>query len=287
MLLPWNQSWKKRWNQTNAVVCGASAGLGAQLARSIATTNPACLSLIARRVEPLQDLRESIQGDSPETRIEIFTADACSRESLNEAATQIKTNVGNTDLCINAVGRSERGTILDLSVEQTRESFDLNVVSALNCIQCFHSGMKSRNSSLVLIGSLASLFAPRFLGSYAIAKHGLAALAQQARLELAQEQISVTLACPGPIAREDAGTRYASLQSGDATQTSSIPKESLKPGGGAKIKGLDPIHLAEEILQAAALRQRLLIRPRKAYLLNAITALSPSLGDRILRNRTS
>ncbi|MFN3191573.1 MAG: SDR family NAD(P)-dependent oxidoreductase [Aureliella sp.] len=289
MPLPWNQTWKSRWNQANVVVCGASAGLGANLARRVALAEPASLSLIARRIAPLHELRDSIQKDFPKVEISVFAADACDRESLAEAAGHIESDVGGTDLCINAVGKSERGTILELSSPQVRECFEVNVVSALNCTQSFFPGLKNRNSTLVLIGSLASLFAPRFLGSYAIAKHGLAAFAQQARLELAQDQISVMLACPGPIARADAGTRYATTASNqeDSATIKGVPMESLQPGGGAKIKGLDPDQLADEILQAAAAGRKRLIRPRKAYWLNAIAAISPSLGDRILRSRTS
>lgn len=140
---------------------------------------------------------------------------------------------------------------------------------------------RSVSATIVLVGSLASLFAPRFLGAYAIAKHGLAALAQQARLELAEEGIHVLLACPGPITRDDGGTRYDQLaRDGD------LPEAVRQPGGGAKVRGLDPQRLVRDILTAAATKQSRIIRPRKAQWLHWLSAISCSWGDRLLRKNS-
>jgi uncharacterized protein len=124
------------------------------------------------------------------------------------------------------------------------------------------------------------------LGGYAIAKHGLAALAQQARLELAEEGIHVLLACPGPIAREDSGTRYDHLARDPHSPNQDLPEAMRQPGGGAKVRGLEPQQLVRDILQAAAHKQPRIIRPRKAQWLHWVSALSGSLGDRLLRKNS-
>jgi len=141
--------------------------------------------------------------------------------------------------------------------------------------------LKQTQGCGVLIGSLASLFAPRFLGGYAVAKHGLAALAQQARLEFLEDNVHVMLACPGPIQRSDAGSRYSADTQDD------LPASALQPGGGARVKGLEPSKLAQKILIAAGKRKRRIVLPRSALLLHWISSLSPSLGEAILRRKTS
>ncbi len=181
---------------------------------------------------------------------------------------------------VNAVGASDRGNVLGLKAQRLEELMRANVIAPLLATQSLHRLM-SPSSTIVNIGSLASLFSPSYLGGYSIAKHGLRALTQQMRLELAERGIHVMLVCPGPIARGDTGHRYAHLESAAA-----IPKEALQGGGGAKIKGLDPQVLARDILIAAKARKLEIIRPRKARLLLILSAIWPRLGESILKKKT-
>ncbi len=187
---------------------------------------------------------------------------------------------GRVDGSLTETGRSARST------EETGRSAGATEETGRSASATEETGRSvgatgETGSSIVLIGSLASLFAPRFLGGYAIAKHGLAALAQQARLELADEGIHVLLACPGPIAREDSGARYDQL-----TRDLDLPEAVRQAGGGAKIRGLDPAPLVRDILNAAAAKQPRIIRPRKAQWLLRLSATSCTWGDRLLRRNS-
>lgn len=270
----------KYWHDRRVVLCGASAGLGLQLGIELAKAQPSSVNLIGRNLEPLQLAQQQLQALAPRCNIECSTVDVCDIESLQETAQRIAADQP-IDLMINAVGMSSRGSLLSCTADELEEQFRVNVISALHCLQAFHPMLKQAGGCGVLIGSLASLFAPRFLGGYAVAKHGLAALAQQARLEMQEDGVHVMLACPGPIQRPDAGTRY------NADTTSDLPASALQPGGGAKVKGLDPVNLAQEILVAAGKRKRRMVRPRSALLLHWISSISPSMGEAILRRKTS
>ena len=267
------------WQSKTAVVCGASAGLGHALAEQLLQVRVGRLVVLARGPAVLE-ASQRWADEFTETEVTGLTTDVCDIKQLNESAKSIQTRMGEVDLIINAVGRSDRGTLTELNPERLQDLFDVNVVSSLNVLQHLGPLLRRPNGKLVLIGSLASLFAPRFLGGYAIAKHALAGLAQQARLELAEQGIDVTLVCPGPIARVDAGQRYADTNEG-------LPAAALQPGGGAQIKGLDGPVLARQILRAAAKGQPILVRPRSARLLWTVSSLSPALGDWILRKKTS
>jgi hypothetical protein len=87
------------------------------------------------------------------------------------------------------------------------------------------------------------------------------------------------LVLPGPIAREDAGVRYAS-------QAADLPANARQPGGGVKLKGIDPAKLARRILRACERRRPELVVPARARLLFTLQQLSPRLGDWILRRMT-
>lgn len=238
--------------------------------------------MVARDSTRLNAARSQIVQQIPTAQVFTVSGDMADGDSASRVAEEIKQRFSQLDLVINAVGQSDRGSIDKLSSTHMLDLVRINVGSSLNAIQQFTPLLKPARGVVVLIGSLSSHFAPRFLGSYAIAKHGLAALAQQARLELASEGVHVLLVSPGPIAREDAGHRY-----NNSAQAADLPPEALKSGGGAKVKGLDPVQLVDEILAAAARRKKVVILPRKARLLLLASAISPSLGDLLLRKFTT
>ncbi len=279
------------WKDKSAIVCGASAGLGRVLANQLAEQQVRRLALVARSKENLQTLRSELLLKHPQMSIDCLTADLCQRDQVQQVAEHIQQQFGSLDLVIQAVGQSDRGRLLDLTGQRMQELLSANVLASLHAIQVFSPLMgpvatpadraQSKPGTIVLIGSLASLFAPRYLGGYAIAKHALAALAQQARLELADQGLHVMLACPGPIARNDSGQRYK-----DLTQNTDLPDSARQPGGGARVRGLNAQRLAGDILAAAARRSPLLIRPRRAQVLHWLSALSCRLGDRLLRKNS-
>ena len=130
------------------------------------------------------------------------------------------------------------------------------------------------------MGSLASKSAAKFMGPYATSKFALAGFNHQLRLEMAEAGVHVMLVCPGPIAREDAGTRYTQ-------QVTDLPKSAAKAGAGVKIKSLDPQSLAVAVLNGCEKRQTEIVVPGKARLLFAIAQLSGAWGDWVLRRFTS
>lgn len=268
------------WSGKSAVVVGASAGLGCALAEELAREGAGRLVLVARGIERLQQLGLEFTQSWPATQTISCAADVTTAAGAHEVANAIGSSLPSLDLLINAVGRSDRGTALKLLPERIEELMHANVYGPLRVVQAVRSQLHS-GSVIVNIGSLSSHFAPRHLGGYSIAKHGLRALTQQLRLELREHGIHVMLACPGPIARTESGSRYASLASaGD------IPAEALHGGGGAKLKGLEQGQLARDILRAASMRQLELIRPRKARWLIWLVALCPSWGELVLRRMT-
>lgn len=269
------------WSSKTAVICGASSGLGRDFAHELAAQGVARLALISRSLPALELVRDEVRASHPATEVICLAADLRERAQLASVVEQIHAAMGTVDLLIQAVGLSDRGRIGDLTAQRLHELVDVNIVSSLHALQCFEASLTRPGGCAVLIGSLASKFAPRFLGGYAIAKHGLAALAQQARLEWADNGLRVLLACPGPLARQDAGHRYEHL-----LRDGQLPAAAGQAGGGAKLKGLDPRTFARDVLRAADQGQAQLIRPLRAQWLVWLSALSCSWGDRVLRRNS-
>jgi short-subunit dehydrogenase len=183
------------------------------------------------------------------------------------------------DVLVNNVGRSDRGLAAETRPERFRELWETNFLSAVHCTQAALPLLVASRGHVVFMGSLASKSSARFLGAYPASKFPLAALAQQLRLELADLGVHVLLVCPGPIAREQAAPRYADLAEG-------LPAAAFEPGGGVRLKGIEPERLAAAVLRACQRRRRELVVPGKARLLFAIGQLWPALGDWIVRQRS-
>ena len=94
-----------------------------------------------------------------------------------------------------------RGTVLATAVDEFRELWEANFLSALQCSKAFAPTLAHSHGHIVLVGSLASKVAAAYLGAYPSSKFPLAALAQQLRIELGEAGPHVLLVCPGPIAR--------------------------------------------------------------------------------------
>jgi short-subunit dehydrogenase len=172
-----------------------------------------------------------------------------------------------------------RGDAITTPPEKFQELWELNFLSAVRVAQAFTPALLHSRGHFVLVGSLAGKCAPRFLGAYPASKFPLAAFAQQLRMELGPQGVHTLLVSPGPIARENGDTRYTE-------QAANLPASASRPGGGARLKAIDPTELAKKILTACETRRPELVLPAKTKLLFALAQLWPTFGDWILRKKT-
>lgn len=264
------------WQNKVCLITGASAGLGLSVSRALANRG-ARVVMVARTEETLRKAADSL--DVAGGMLHPFVADVTSAADVDSLARFVHAECGGVDLLCNCVGQSTRKAILDTTCEDFQQLWEVNFLSAVRMTNKFASVLLSRNGHLVNIGSLASKVATRFYGGYPVSKFALAAYSQQLRLELGPQGLHVLLVCPGPIKRPQNEPRYAVAAVG-------VPASAQGPGGGAKLRGLDPDRLAEQILTACERRQPELILPAKVRILLAIAALSPKLGDWLLRRAT-
>jgi len=266
-----------------AIISGGSSGLGLAITRKLLDENYQ-VTVLGRDAERLNQMKSLMVDHSiAADRIQTFVCDATLLAPVNEAVNAHLAVFGRLDVLVNVVGRSDRGTIENLDADHLRSLFDANVVSALTCAQACLPSIKLSRGTIINIGSLAGHVAPRFLGGYAIAKHGLVGLTNQLRLECEADGVHVGLVSPGPIDNPDRETdnRYG------VDENSGVPIEAAGPGGGARVSALTTDAVAAAVMRCITERELEVILPRKTRYLMAIAALWPSLGKRILRSKTS
>jgi len=269
------------WQEKVCLVTGGSSGLGLALA-SAWTRYGARVIITGRRRDRLEQAAARLR----ETGGDVYpvVADGTRPEDVNRLLETVADRYGQLDLLCNCAGRSSRGAILDTQADDFQQLLDVNLLATVRTTRAVAQLLLAGGGHLVNIGSLASKVAPRYMGAYPAAKFAVAAYTQQLRLELGPQGLHVLLVCPGPIARsqrEDStsATRYAK-------QAQNLPPKAVQPGGGAKVKNLDPDWLAKKILEACRRRRCELVVPAKTRLLFALAQISPRLGDWLLLRAT-
>jgi NAD(P)-dependent dehydrogenase (short-subunit alcohol dehydrogenase family) len=266
-----------RWHNHVVLITGGSRGLGFAIASAFQQAG-AQVVLAARDEQQLRFAAMELSASSRECVA--IAADVTSDEQVTHLVEQVIEQFGRLDVLINAAGKSARGSVRTTTVDQYQDLLAMNFLSAVRVTNAALPHLLKSRGHVVNIGSLAAKSAGKHLGAYPASKFPLAAWSQQLRLELGPEGLHVLLVCPGPIRRDDAGQRYDD-------QATELPADARKPGGGVKLKGIDPDWLARRIVLACERRQAELIVPARARLLFAISALSPSLGDWIVRRMSS
>ena len=265
------------WQGKRAIVTGGSSGLGRTIAGQLVGAG-ARVAIVSNEPETLDDTVQELTARGG--NVLPIAADVTSQADTERLAATIQDGWGGVDFFCPCAGRSMRGDALATTVDEYRQLWELNFLAVVRGVQALAGSLVANRGHVVLIGSLAAKVAPRYLGAYPTSKFPVAALAQQLRLELGPQGVHVMLVCPGPLARADQGKRYDQ-------QTTDLPDAARRPGGGAKVRAIDPDDLARRILRACERRRAELIVPGKARLLFALSQLSPRLGDWLLRKNTS
>lgn len=266
------------WKDRRIFVTGGSAGLGLEIGRAFLSRG-ARVAIVGRNADRLNAAAEQLRAETENGEVLSLVGDVTCDADVAELVDRISSEWNGLDVLVNNVGASARGRLLDVTPEALLESLEVNLLSTVRTTRALAPMLAESKGHIVNIGSLASRTAAPLLGPYTASKHALAGYSHQLRLELGPQGVHVLLVCPGPIAREDAGERYAD-------QAADLPESAKQPGGGVNIKGLDPKWLAKQIVLACERRQLELIAPFRAKLLMAISALWPSLGDWIIRKMT-
>lgn len=264
------------WQQKVAVVTGGSAGLGRHLAEELARRH-ARVVIVGRDQDRLETAKAAIRLDHAEAQCMTVAADITQTGEVDRLFTLTEQHFGQLDLLINCAGRSMRGRASETSLADFQNLLDLNTLAAIDCCQQALPALRETRGTIVNIGSLASRIATPNLGGYPVSKFAIAGYSEQLRRELADEGVHVLTVFPGPIARPDAGERYAD-------QAADLGEAAQRPGG-THLTAADPTTLSRRILRAAE-RRKAEWMPTKARIFCVLALLSPRLADRVVRKMT-
>ncbi len=192
-----------------AFVTGASGGLGAQFARTLASAGAAVV-LASRRVEKLKELRAQIEAAGGDAHV--VELDVTDHDSIKSAVAHAETEVGSIDILINNSGVSTTQRLQEVSPQDYDFVFDTNVKGAFFVAQEVGKRMLARavgaapgtyiGGRIVNIASMAGLRVLPQIGVYCMSKAAVVHMTKAMALEWGRYGINVNAICPGYIDTE-------------------------------------------------------------------------------------
>lgn len=211
----------------SVMITGASAGIGAELARRLGRRGHP-LVLVARRADRLHALAEELRT-SCRVDVDVHACDLSDpgqRRELVEAVRQSDREL--VGLCNNA-GVGSFGRLWELPWDGEAQIVRLNVEALHELVGAFAGPMVERGYGAILnVGSLAGFQPQPSNATYAASKAFVNSFSEALHAELRGTGVSATVVCPGP--RED-GVRGVGGGGRVQRPRTGLPVEHARPGG--------------------------------------------------------
>ena len=180
-----------------ALVTGASSGIGEETARTLHKLGYTVYAA-ARRTDRLKQLTN--------VGIHALTMDVTDDESMTSGIEKIIAETGRIDVLVNNAGYGSFGAIEDVSIDEARRQFEVNVFGLARLTQLVLPHMRAQRSGTIInISSMGGRLTTPLGGWYHATKYAVEALSDALRMETAPFDIDVVVIEPGGIRTEWSG----------------------------------------------------------------------------------
>lgn len=186
----------------SALITGASAGIGREFARQLASRARSLL-LIARRDERLIELADELQRKQPKLIVHIRKVDLVDLAQLQDFLAWLAREKLQIDLLINNAGLGDSGPFAESNPDRNKEMTLVNVTALTLLTRHLLPDMIAQRRGGILNVSSSAGFLP-IPGStvYAATKAYVTSFSEALRAELCGTGVSVCALCPGPVVTE-------------------------------------------------------------------------------------
>lgn len=240
-----------------AIIVGASRGIGASLARELASRGYR-LGLLARNQEQLQTLAEELRAQG--TKVSTAALDVTAQEQVSTVLGGLMQELGQVDVLIHNAGVLGWRRAGDGNLAEDRRILETNLFGAIAVIDAAVAKFRQQKSGhIVGISSISAYRGILGSGAYSASKAALTNYLEALRMEVEAKNIAVTIVHPGFV------------------------KTDIGPGMEKYPFAAEPSQVAKEIADGIARRKKNLIVPRFPWslVMPALRLLPDSLMKKV------
>jgi short-subunit dehydrogenase len=184
------------------LITGASAGIGAALARALASQFVGVrLILTARNTDKLEKVASACREAGAD--VLVVPTDMTETEQVAQLAQSVLKRFGRVVVLVNNAGYGQMGPIELISEQAVQRQFAVNVLAPIALIRALIPVMRQQGGGRILnISSIGGRMAFPTGGLYSASKFALEGLSDALRMELEPFNISVSVIEPGPVRTE-------------------------------------------------------------------------------------
>ncbi len=206
------------------VVTGGGTGIGAAIAERFAAEG-AHVVVVGRRREPLDEVAAAV-GAVP------IVADAADAADARGVVDEVLTRFGRLDVLVNNAGGHGFAPVGETDDEGWAASLRANLTTAFTMSREALPALIEAKGQIVVIASLAGLFAGPSVAGYTVGKHALIGLTKTLARDYGRHGVRVNAVCPGWVqtpmadAEMDEFSAHAGLDGREtayATVTADVP----------------------------------------------------------------
>ncbi len=177
-------------------ITGASSGIGEAIAYELSNRG-AKLILSSRRKEALTEVKNNCKNPS---NVHIITLDLAETNQLAGKAKEALSIFGHIDYLFNNGGISQRSEAIETDLKVIRKVMEINFFGSVVLTKAVLPSMIKRESGhIVVTSSVMGKFGTRLRSTYAASKHALHGYFDALRQEVYDDNINISLVCPGFI----------------------------------------------------------------------------------------
>lgn len=185
-----------KFDGKSVIVTGASAGVGAAVARAFAEAG-AQVMLVARRRDPLRALTDEL---AKTTRVCFMAMDVADTESCRDLFKKARYEFGAVHFLVNNAGMHARGPLASVDIDQLAQMIDVNLRAPVVLTRLAIDEIKDcGGGAIVNVASLAGCTPVPGSATYGASKFGLRAFTLAVAEELRGTDVRIGAVSPGPI----------------------------------------------------------------------------------------
>ncbi|TDL31146.1 3-ketoacyl-ACP reductase [Jeotgalibacillus sp. S-D1] len=187
-------------NEKNALITGAGRGIGRATAIAFAKEG-INVGLVGTTLANLEKVAAEVKELG--VKASVAVADVTDLEAVQQAADQIKSELGQIDILINNAGIAKFGGFLELSAREWENIINVNLMGVYNTTRAVLPDMIERKAGdIINVSSSAGQKGAPVTSAYSASKFAVLGLTESLMLEVRKHNIRVTALTPSTVATD-------------------------------------------------------------------------------------